>query len=669
MVTTASATGVADREPDNEPETIIVSSPSPTVSATTVRLKVVFAVDCPAAMVIVVAEAGPVKSLEAPSTAVPPATVTATVVPPAGAVTPAGKVAVTVTVCVLLELFSATVAGSTVRTARSLAGMVTTASVTGVADREPDNEPETIIVSSPSAAVSATTVRLKVVSPVDCPAAMVMETGTVAVKSWEAPSTAVPPSTVNATIVPPAGAVTPEGKVAVTVTVSVLSELVSLTIAGETLRTAPSLRRMVIAASATGVADREPDNEPETMIVSSPSLTVSASTVRLKAVLPEDCPAAMKMAAGAVAVKSLEAPITAVPPATVTSTIVPPAGAVTPGGKAAVTVTRCVLSELFSATTAGSTLRTASGTPPSLPGMVTAAPVTAVADREPDSEPETVIVSWTSATVSALTVTLKVVLPVACPSGMVIAAGEVAVKSLEAPITAVPPATVTVTVVPPAGAVTPGGRAAVTVTVCVLSALFSVITAGETVRTAAGSVMVNLTGLTVSPAARPETVKVSAPSVLASDGMTIWNTTEPLMEPAGMVKARLSGGRKSSRGVAPSPVTVPTEALITVSWSRGAASPAKAARKVTRTDRAPSGASATVAGDRDRLMAVGGWSLSEMVNSTGCTAYPDPSPAEPVRVMVSSSSVIRSLSTVKARGAVPERALAGMVMVKVSGAV
>ena len=250
------------------------------------------------------------------------------------------------------------------------------------------------------------------------------------------------------------------------------------------------------------------------------------------------------------------------------------------------------------------------------------------------------------------------------------AVGEVAVKSLEAPITAVPPATVTVTVVPPTGAVTPGGRAAVTVTVCVLSALFSVITAGETVRTAAGSVMVNLTGLTVSPAARPETVKVSAPSVLSvSDGMTIWNTTEPLMEPAGMVKARLSGGRKSSRGVAPSPVTVPTEALITVSWSRGAASPAKAARKVTRTDRGPSGASATAAGDRDRLMAVGGWSLSEMVNSTGCTAYPDPSPAEPVRVMVSSPSVIRSLSTVKARGAVPKRVLAGMVMVKVSGAV
>ena len=669
MVTTASATGVADREPDNEPETIIVSSPSPTVSATTVTSKVVFAVDCPAAMVIAAGEVS-VKSLEAPSTAVPPATVTVTIVPPTGAVTPVGKVAVTVMVCVLSELFSATVAGLTVSTARSLAGMVTTASATGVADREPDNEPETIIVSSPSPTVSAFTVKSKVVFPVDCPAAMVMETGMVAVKSWETPSTAVPPVTVNATFVPPAGAVTPEGKVAVTVTVSVLSELVSFTIAGETLRTAPSLREMVTAASATGVADREPDNEPETIIVSSPSLTASASTVRLKAVLPVACPAAMKMAAGAVAVKSLEAPATAVPPATVTSTIVPPAGAVTPGGKAAVTVIRCVLSELVSTTTAGETLRTASGTPPSLPGMVTAAPVTAVEDREPDSEPETVIVSWTSATVSALTVTLKVVLPVACPAGMVMAAGEVAVKSLEAPITAVPPATVTVTVVPPIGAVTPGGRAAVTVTVCVLSELFSVITAGETVRTAAGSVMVNLTGLTVSPAARPETVKVSFPSVLsASDGMTIWNTTEPLMEPAGMVKARLSGGRKSTRGVAPSPVTVPTEALITVSWSRGAASPAKAARKVTRTDRAPSGASATVAGDRDRLMAVGGWSLSEMVNSTGCTAYPDPSPAEPVRVMVSSSSVIRSLSTVKARGAVPVRVLAGMVIVKVSGAV
>ena len=666
MVTTASATGVANREPDNEPETIIVSSPSPTVSASTVRLKVVLAEDCPAAMVIA-AGAVAVKSLVAPSAAVPPATATATIVPPAGAVTPVGKAAVTVMVCVLSELVSATVAGSTVRTARSLAGMVTTASATGVADREPDNEPETIIVSSPSAAVSAITVTSKVVSPVDCPAAMVMETGMVAVKSWEAPSTAVPPATATATFVPPAGAVTPEGNVAVTVMVSVLSELVSFTIAGETLKTAPSLREMVTTASATGVADREPDNEPETIIVSSPSLTVSASTVRLKAVLPEDCPAAMKMAAGAVAVKSLEAPATAVPPATVTATIVPPAGAVTPGGKAAVTVMRCVLSKLFSATTAGETLRTASGTPPSLPGMVTAAPVTAVEDREPDNEPETVIVSSTSATVSALTVTLNVVLPVACPAGMVIAAGEVAVKSV--PETAVPPATVTVTVVPSAGAVTPGGRAAVTVTVCVLSELFSVITAGETVRTAAGSVMVNLTGLTVSPAARPETVKVSAPSVLVSDGMTIWNTTEPLMEPAGMVKARLSGGRKSTRVVAPSPVTVPTEALITVSRSRGAASPAKAARKVTRTDRAPSGASATVAGDRDRLMAVGGWSLSEMVNVTGCTAYPDPSPAEPVKVMVSAPSVIRSLSTVKARGAVPERVLAGMVMVNVSGAV
>ena len=414
MVTTASATGVADREPDNEPETMIVSSPSPTVSSTTVRLKVVFPVDCPAAMVIAAGVVA-VKSLEAPSAAVPPATVTVTIVPPAGAVTPVGKVAVTVMVCGVAGVGSATVVGLTVRTARSLAGMVTTASVTGVADREPDNEPETMIVSSPSAAVSAITVKSKVVFPVDCPAAIVMETGTVAVKSWETPSTAVPPATVNATFVPPAGAVTPEGKVAVTVMVSVLSELVSFTIAGETLRTAPSLRGMVIAASATGVEDREPDNEPETIIVSSPSLTVSASTVRLKAVLPVDCPAAMKMAAGAVAVKSLEAPATAVPPATVTATIVPPAGAVTPGGKAAVTVMRCVLSELFSTTTAGSTLKTASGTPPSLPGMVTAAPVTAVEDREPDSEPETVIVSWTSATVSAFTVTLKVVLPVACP--------------------------------------------------------------------------------------------------------------------------------------------------------------------------------------------------------------------------------------------------------------
>ena len=87
------------------------------------------------------------------------------------------------------------------------------------------------------------------------------------------------------------------------------------------------------------------------------------------------------------------------------------------------------------------------------------------------------------------------------------------------------------------------------------------------------------------------------------------------------------------------------------------------------TDRAPSGDSATVAGDRDRSMAVGTGSLAGMVNVAGCTAYPDPSPAEPVRVMVSASSVVRSLSTAMARAAVAERVLAGMVMVTVSGAV
>ena len=153
--------------------------------------------------------------------------------------------------------------------------------------------------------------------------------------------------------------------------------------------------------------------------------------------------------------------------------------------------------------------------------MVTTASVTAVEDKEPDSEPETVIVSAPSATVSGLTVMLKVVVPVDAPAAREMADGVVAVKSLAGPRSAwpapVPPATETVTVVPPAGATTPAGRVAVTVMACVLSALFSVSTAGETVRVAIGSVMVNLTGLTVNPAAWPETVSVSAPSPVASD--------------------------------------------------------------------------------------------------------------------------------------------------------
>ena len=136
------------------------------------------------------------------------------------------------------------------------------------------------------------------------------------------------------------------------------------------------------------------------------------------------------------------------------------------------------------------------------PTIITVAGVTAVEDREPDREPETITVSSLSRTGSGLTVKSKVALPVDSPSAMVMAVREPLVKSPRgSPLAAVPPATVRVTVVPPAGATTPSGRAAVTVIVCVFSAASSLTRDGLTRRVAAagsGSAAVIGTGSTTA---------------------------------------------------------------------------------------------------------------------------------------------------------------------------
>ena len=296
-------------------------------------------------------------------------------------------------------------------------------------------------------------------------------------------------------------------------------------LAGSRAAVPESLPGITTAAEVTAVEASAPDRTPETSTVSSPSEVVSGFTVKLKVVVPVEAPAAMEMAAGEVAVKSAEAPSVAVPPATDTVTVVPPAGATTPSGRVAVTVIVSVLSAASSSTTAGLTPRTAEAAgSESLPTMTTAAEVTAVEASAPDRTPETTTVSSPSCAESGFTVKSKVVVPAEAPSAMEMAAGEVAVKSAEAPSVAVPPATDTVTVVPPAGATTPSGREAVTVIVSVLSASPSLIVDGLT-RNAApvvtgASVMVSCTGLTASPVPRPETVTVSEPSSSSSASTT-----------------------------------------------------------------------------------------------------------------------------------------------------
>ena len=106
---------------------------------------------------------------------------------------------------------------------------------------------------------------------------------------------------------------------------------------------------------------------------------------------------------------------------------------------------------------------------------------------ETGTEMETVIVSSPSGAVSSSTVRSKVVLPVVAPAERAMPVGAVLVKSLLPPCVAVPLATVTVTVVPPSGTDASGGRAKLTVMVCVLSEpSFSVAVVGERLRTAAG---------------------------------------------------------------------------------------------------------------------------------------------------------------------------------------
>ena len=154
-------------------------------------------------------------------------------------------------------------------------------------------------------------------------------------------------------------------------------------------------------------------------MVSGPSKSSSSATVMLTVAVPVVCPACMETSKGAAGVKS--------------------AASAVPGS--------------------------------AWPTIITEAGVTAVEEREPDREPETTTDSSTSWIASHLTAKSKVADPVEAPAAMAIwkGLGRVVVKSAMDPAVAVPPAAVRVTVVPPAGATTPSGRAAVTVIVCVLS--------------------------------------------------------------------------------------------------------------------------------------------------------------------------------------------------------
>ena len=111
-------------------------------------------------------------------------------------------------------------AGSRSVPVASLPGMVTAVAITS----QPAADPETVIVSAPSAAVSSFTARVKAAVPESAPPAMTIwkGSGRVAVKSWSAPSAAspeaVPPAAVRVTVSPSDGAVIPSGSCAVTVT-------------------------------------------------------------------------------------------------------------------------------------------------------------------------------------------------------------------------------------------------------------------------------------------------------------------------------------------------------------------------------------------------------------------------------------------------------------------
>ena len=102
----------------------------------------------------------------------------------------------------------------------SLPGMVTAVAITS----QPAADPETVIVSAPSAAASSFTAKVKEAVPESAPPAMTIwkGSGRAAVKSWSAPSAASPdaepPAAVKVTVSPSDGAVIPSGSCAVTVT-------------------------------------------------------------------------------------------------------------------------------------------------------------------------------------------------------------------------------------------------------------------------------------------------------------------------------------------------------------------------------------------------------------------------------------------------------------------
>ena len=153
---------------------------------------------------------------------------------------------------------------------------------------------------------------------------------------------------------------------------------------------------------------------------------------------------------------------------------------------------------------------------PSLPGIVTCAPTTSQSVAEPD----TAIRSAPSSVTSLFTVRVKDVEALLAWAGMTIwnGSGRVAVKSCPEPSVAwpgpEPPAAVRVTVNPPAGATSPAGNCAVTVTT-VGTDPSSRITGGDADSATADSSSTMVSGSaesTLKAAARPEKTTDSEPS-------------------------------------------------------------------------------------------------------------------------------------------------------------
>ena len=183
-------------------------------------------------------------------------------------------------------------------------GIVTSAPVTS----QPWADPETVIVSAPSAAASSFTTRVNATVPESAPAAMTIwkGSGRAAVKSPSAPSaaspSAEPPAAVRATVIgAPGGAVTPSGSCAVTVTwveaapSSTTSGEALKTISGAATITGPSSSRIVSGEEAITL---KPVADPEKITDSDPSGMRSSAGVKVKSREALRAPAGMTIRYG-----------------------------------------------------------------------------------------------------------------------------------------------------------------------------------------------------------------------------------------------------------------------------------------------------------------------------------------------------------------------------------